>query len=140
LTGSYEPPLWRSIRPLCPISSSQLKALYDPPADQQQQPAADADAQQQVQGDEAAGVWAAASSQPPPAAPPPAAALSVTCGYPHLTVLDLTGSCVAPGLVINIEALQVACPNLEELSFEGVGALYGGFTISNAALQFSNDV
>lgn len=65
---------------------------------------------------------AGAAAAPKAAAGPKAAPAS---GYPHLTVLDLTGSCVSPGLVINVEELQATCPNLEVLSLEGVGALYG---------------
>ncbi|GBF97224.1 hypothetical protein Rsub_10085 [Raphidocelis subcapitata] len=129
---------WGGARPLrvlearrCPLLGNKtLRMLYHGPAAAAEEPA---QLQPQLQP-------AAADGDPPapaPAGPPAAAASAVAAaaaagpsappavGYPHLTVLDLTGSCVSPGLIINVEELQAACPNLEVLSLEGVGALYG---------------
>jgi hypothetical protein len=88
----------------------------------------DAGAARGSDGGEAGGGAGGASAAAPAAGPgpaPPAPAGGGRC-YPHLVSLDLTGSCMAPGLVIHVEALQAATPNLESLSLDGVGGLWGG--------------
>lgn len=70
----------------------------------------------------AASSSAAAGAGAPAAGAPPAAARG---GYPDLIELDLTGSCMTPGVVISVESLQAACPGLRSLSLDGVGGIYG---------------
>jgi hypothetical protein len=100
---------------LCtPNSPPQLKLLCQGPGDHT--------SEQQQQQQAVAATPGGVDSQAAAAGAVPAPVV----GYPHLVELDLTGSCVAPGITINIEALQGSCPALEVLSLEGVGGFYGG--------------
>ncbi|KIZ06929.1 hypothetical protein MNEG_1021 [Monoraphidium neglectum] len=101
----------------CPlISNKTLKLLCQGPGDHTSE-------QQQQQQQAVAATPGGVDSQAAAAGAVPAPVV----GYPHLVELDLTGSCVAPGITINIEALQGSCPALEVLSLEGVGGFYGWY-------------
>lgn len=147
---------WRTAPYRCIYCALQLKTLCQGPGDnthgngnaqkeQQQQEQQQEQQQQQqhpLEGEQPGGLHE--SSEAPATSPqspgssschPSSKKSPPVRGYPHLVELDLTGSCVAPGLIINVEALQGSCPNLEVLSLDGVGALYGEHEWCKARVQ-----